>query len=1098
MSIYYWKGATGVEQVLNLHADVIECLLTGDYNCNDLEKLACHAAYPIYSFRLTEKARLLFTTYKGYLHVLEVLPNHDYQKSRFLKKGVLNRYIDQYKTEHLTFMPLSSDDEKPVFPVEPHLATVQNSEKIGLDWYNQQFICINEQQSEIVQQHHLPLILSGEPGSGKTWVATLMLAQVTHAKKALYLTGEKTLVEKAQENYNGLIIDSDKEINDDNGTIVEFKTYNDLLGERNESFVSISYFEEWLTATQKKKNYLPIETYREFRICSGFNKEQYTRLGQRQSSLSDPQARAQVYDLYQNYLDYLTCQNKIDPCFHPLATEPTYDFIVVDEAQNLSLHQLMLLSTLARGTQILYCLDPNQNMTDVCATRGLLEMLLHDKSVMSATLGQTYRCSQRVVSALNILLEFKRRAIGGKLDKKESATLQSVDNAKIGHFSLLCPLQIDKNWVDSRLGHLAVITTEEKKEEAERLFGTPLIFTPQQIQGQEFHTIVVYKLVPPNINPMLSDASPSKNRAKAGKQDNKLAPLIALWFIAWSRAIDTLVLVEEPLKKQHSLNEALFQPLSLLSSNSILTAGEEQLPDIDWDKIINEQTSLGNTDVAHNIVQYLSGTTFSSYEKIEQRLISSEKTTPKIKTPFDNQLEDNQLEKCLLNLIDKASIRKKFGSIKTHIETPTLDINYTHFNKQSALHLAIKNGHSDIVLLLLARQDLSVNQCDAKGSTALSDAIRLCRVDIVRMLLNDHRIDVNIQGQTSPLLMLSEYLINFQQHKGYGLMMSDLLKNPHLRFGSIFVSNNYAYIRLAHDATYEWFKRLLERNDLNINWINDQGETALIYACKNQQYKIVSLLLECAQILINQKDNDHLTALEYLLEKVITQNISAGQDSLRLLVKMPELDISILYGKNNLRLFLFFIRLADIDLILNWCKKNEEIGPVMVVLEYITDPKVKKDMLEKLLDDNEILAAFIRNTIRDAYTSDRCKEGVYDIFLKNPLLVSLLIIRKAVIFVLITRQGWLGLTEEQYQQLLNDILSSENETKKAYISPYYKILFTPYPNTHSLPFFKGSHITSGEIKNALEYFFREGQRNCRDISGQVGDRCQTTNSMHLK
>ena len=71
MRIYYWKSATGSTDLLADHDRSINDLLNGDYSPHDLEKLRTGSSYPIYSFRLNRCDRLLFTTHKNCLHVLE-------------------------------------------------------------------------------------------------------------------------------------------------------------------------------------------------------------------------------------------------------------------------------------------------------------------------------------------------------------------------------------------------------------------------------------------------------------------------------------------------------------------------------------------------------------------------------------------------------------------------------------------------------------------------------------------------------------------------------------------------------------------------------------------------------------------------------------------------------------------------------------------------------------------------------------------------------------------------------------------------------------------------------------------------------------------
>lgn len=155
MTIYYWQGATGSDALLKEHAEAIASLLSGDYSHQQLEKLRNKALLPIYSFRLNKADRLLFTTYKGFLYVLEHIENHDYQKSRFLKKGVLAHHLaeEDQKALCLVFTELDDNESKPTFEV-----SLEAEKPAALEYYNQQSIAFSEPQENILKTTSLPLI----------------------------------------------------------------------------------------------------------------------------------------------------------------------------------------------------------------------------------------------------------------------------------------------------------------------------------------------------------------------------------------------------------------------------------------------------------------------------------------------------------------------------------------------------------------------------------------------------------------------------------------------------------------------------------------------------------------------------------------------------------------------------------------------------------------------------------------------------------------------------------------------------------------------------------------------------------------------------
>lgn len=97
----------------NLEADklkdkvnkVITCLQTGDFRSADVRKMP-HVGY--YRAKLDDTNRLLFSigTFAGrrYIFILEVIPNHAYDKSRFLNGAAIDEdKLVPIKNEQLVY-----------------------------------------------------------------------------------------------------------------------------------------------------------------------------------------------------------------------------------------------------------------------------------------------------------------------------------------------------------------------------------------------------------------------------------------------------------------------------------------------------------------------------------------------------------------------------------------------------------------------------------------------------------------------------------------------------------------------------------------------------------------------------------------------------------------------------------------------------------------------------------------------------------------------------------------------------------------------------------------------------------------------------------
>jgi len=68
--------------------------------------------------------------------------------------------------------------------------------------------------------------------------------------------------------------------------------------------------------------------------------------------------------------------------------------------------------------------------------------------------------------------------------------------------------------------------------------------------------------------------------------------------------------------------------------------------------------------------------------------------------------------------------------------------------------------------------------------------------------------------------------------------------------------------------------RLLDRHDINVNQVNKNGETALIFACKNNMKTVALKILERPITIISYVDNYKKSAINYAIENKMFSVIS--------------------------------------------------------------------------------------------------------------------------------------------------------------------------------------------------------------------------------
>jgi hypothetical protein len=236
------------------------------------------------------------------------------------------------------------------------------------------------------------------------------------------------------------------------------------------------------------------------------SKEAYLALGARQSIFAAGEREA-LHALFERYRDWLDATGLYDPNlvaqrWLPLA-EPRYDFIVVDEVQDMTNAELTLaLRMLRRPGQFLLCGDANQivhpNFFSWARLRGLFfrdDALGETRSI--GVLDANYRNARAVTRTANVLLEIKHARFGS-IDRESDALVRPVGDEE-GAVVTLPDTDTVVRDLDEKLRRSArvavIVLRDEHKEEARRRFHTPLIFSVHEAKGLEYETVVLYGLI---------------------------------------------------------------------------------------------------------------------------------------------------------------------------------------------------------------------------------------------------------------------------------------------------------------------------------------------------------------------------------------------------------------------------------------------------------------------------------------------------------------------------------------------------------------------------------------------------------------------------
>jgi AAA domain len=346
-----------LKRVKPAFAKVRASIEADDFKSPDVKKL--HAG-GYYRAKLDHSNRLLlqFARYGGetVCLALEVIANHAYEKSRFLRGAP----VDEAKIEQ-----------------EPHVEPAQSgTEAVPLRWLHPtraEFELLDkpivfDDAQEAVRRLPAPVVLVGSAGSGKTAVT---LAKLREAQgRVLYVTQSAYLAQSARALYDA----HGYENPDQEADFLSYREFLETLQVPPGREVSFNAFGGWFDRHRAAARALgdldAHALFEEFRGVIGaqptgpLNLADYLALGQRQSLLA-PTAREVAHALFGRYRQWLAETNQFDlnlvtHDWRPRA-QPTYDFVVIDEVQDLTAVQLALvLVCLKTPGQFLLCGDSNQ------------------------------------------------------------------------------------------------------------------------------------------------------------------------------------------------------------------------------------------------------------------------------------------------------------------------------------------------------------------------------------------------------------------------------------------------------------------------------------------------------------------------------------------------------------------------------------------------------------------------------------------------------------------------------------------------------------------------------------------------------------------
>ena len=792
---------------------LIDRLSADDFRSAEVKKIGDN----LFRARLDRSNRLLFSLYRHegecFALLLEYIPRHAYDKSRFLARGA------QIDEERIPAVTTEAAEQAPELGyLNPEQSRFHLLDKV---------LSFDEDQEAIYRQPS-PLIIIGSAGSGKT---ALTLEKMKDADgDILYVTRSAFLVENARELYyaNGW------QREDQNIDFLSFREFLETIEVPSGKEITPRAFAAWAA-----RQHLPRDLKDSHRVFEEFqgaisgsdpdkaflDRQDYRALGVRQSIFAE-ELRGAVYDLFEKYRHFLLDQGWFDANLVSHAwldkIQPRYDFVVVDEVQDLTNVQLLLiLRALRDPTRFLLCGDANQIVHPNFFSWAKLKTLFWSQQGRDAPsdliriLNANFRNSPQVTSIANTILRIKHARFGS-IDR-ESTYLVNSRGPTQGRVGLLRDTASVKRELDRRTAQSTrfaiLVLHPEQKAEVREYFRTPLVFSIHEAKGLEYDNVLLYGFLSSEekrFRDIVAGLDPSdlqgelryaRGRDKTDKSLEIYKFYINALYVAVTRAVKNLYLIESRPKQQ------LLDLLGLTEIHDRVDDVEEHSASLEeWRREAHRLTLQGKEEQAAGIRDRILKQRTPDWTVLRGEALTElrDKALERGHRKAGIALLEYALvyhDQRLINALTKQGLKaasqpdKALGLLdKKHFQPYSLrhpnavlravdqyGVDHRNVFDQTPLMIASRMGNADLIAELLDR-DADTTLVDANGLNSFQIALdRACaderfariRLPAVFERLAPPTMDIQVDGRLIKLpqrlmeyLLLSIAMVHFYQRLG--------------------------------------------------------------------------------------------------------------------------------------------------------------------------------------------------------------------------------------------------------------------------------------------------------------------------------------------
>ncbi|HVY46038.1 MAG TPA: UvrD-helicase domain-containing protein, partial [Minicystis sp.] len=465
-----------------------------DFRSADVKKLRSNG---LYRAKLDDTNRLLlqFVRRAGetVCVAVELIENHAYDRSRFLRGAPLE--LDE--ADVAPPAEAAAIDATPVPFIHPTRVDFQFLDKpLSLD-----------DAQDAIYRLRPPMVLVGAAGSGKTALALAKLR--LESGDVAYVTRSQYLAARSREVYFSHGFERD-------GQTAEFLSLAALVESVRIPEGRAVRFKEFAAWFERQRQGIRFaDAHQVFEEIRGvltsqpegpLSRDAYLALGVKQSIFA-PAEREIIHRVFDAYRSFLASEGLYEPNLvaHALLADvtPRYDFVVVDEVQDLTNVELALvLRVLREKGRFVLAGDANQIVhPNFFAWSAVKSLFFRDASLggaeQVAVLEVNYRNARAVTALANALLKVKHARFGS-VDRETNTLVRAATDVEGAVTGLPDDERVlaDLDAKTRRSADVAVLVLrDEHKEAARRRFRTPLVFSVHEAKGLEYRSVVLYRFV---------------------------------------------------------------------------------------------------------------------------------------------------------------------------------------------------------------------------------------------------------------------------------------------------------------------------------------------------------------------------------------------------------------------------------------------------------------------------------------------------------------------------------------------------------------------------------------------------------------------------